>query len=87
MRPWILAVAMLVSLFVLGAVVAIGLPSGHVDRYACPTGADLSAHSCADAEKHCAQEGPGGSATSADGDGFSYGYECEDGVLTSFTFT
>jgi len=40
---------------------------------------------CRDAEKGC-REDLGGVGV-ADGDGFSYGWTCEDGILTRFSFS
>jgi len=79
------AVAVLVSLFVVGAVLAVGLSSGHPARFTCPTGSGPAARYCAEAQQECLRShGNVGGAT--DGDGFSYDWTCEGDVMTSFRY-
>jgi hypothetical protein len=88
MKRWILAVVVLVTSLTIWAVAGRpALFSDHVDQFSCPTGDGLAARSCAAAEKDCRREGRGDTGARADGEGFSYGYECEGGVLTSFIFS
>jgi hypothetical protein len=89
MKRWNFAHVALVTLSVViltvGVVLVIGLSLDHVVQYSCPAGHDLYARACADAQNECSKDhGAGG--VNADGAGFSYGAECQDGVMTSFTF-
>ena len=67
------------------AAVAIAMNQGP-DPVACGSGGDLESQSCREAEASCKEDGHSMQGA-ADGDGFSYGFTCDDDGLTSFTFS
>jgi hypothetical protein len=87
MKRWGVAVVVLVSIASLTIVaVVVNRPSHHVDQFSCPIGHDLEARTCAEAEQHCLGV-QRFSRTAADGPRLSYGYTCEHGVMTAFSFS
>ena len=84
MKPWIQAVLVLVALSVLGIVAGWSMRS-NLPVVSCGAGSDSKARSCREAESYCRNTTQ--AMVAADGDGFSYGYECKDGKMTSFRYS
>jgi hypothetical protein len=82
-----IALGVIVAILAVGTVSALAVSPRHPAAVACPAGDDNRAASCRYAEATC-REDPElwGHVGSADGDGFSDGWSCDHGALTSFTY-
>jgi hypothetical protein len=82
MRRFIVVLLVVVAVSV-GTTAAVVIARNQApDPVACGSGGDLASQSCRQAEASC-KEDRGFRIGVADG-AFSYGYTCDDGVLTSF---
>jgi hypothetical protein len=81
------ALVVVVAVLSVGGVVVLAWPSSHAVAVSCPTGNDNRAATCREAEASCRDDPSSSSIGVGDGDRLSYGWHCDHGVMTSFSYT